>query len=107
MEHTFDELKKKTVAQLREIAKGNDHDALHGYTTMHKEQLVLAVCQALGLEDHEHHEVLGIDKSAIKAKIRELKVARAAALTEHDRAALKATRRNIHSLKRKLRRATV
>ena len=30
MEHTFDELSKKTVAQLREIGDSLDHDKVHG-----------------------------------------------------------------------------
>ena len=64
MEHTFDELRKKTVVQLREIAKDIDHDAVHGYTTMHKEELLPALCTALGVEAHEHHEVVGIDKDS-------------------------------------------
>ncbi len=68
-EHTFEELHQMTVAQLKEIAKGIEHDALHGYATMHKDQLVPALCEALGIEAHAHHEVMGIDTSAIKARI--------------------------------------
>ena len=50
MAHTYEELKKQTVAQLKELAKENDHEALHGYSTMHKEDLVLALCKALGVD---------------------------------------------------------
>lgn len=107
MEHTFEELSKKTVAQLKEIAKENKHEALHGYTTMHKEQLVLAVCKALGVDAHEHHAVVGINKSQIKAQIQELKSERNAALDAKDHTQLKIIRRKIHRLKRKIRRATV
>ena len=67
MAHTYEELKKQTVAQLRELAKGSDHEAIHGYSTMHKEDLVLALCKAFGVETHEHHEVVGVDKAKIKA----------------------------------------
>jgi DNA-binding IclR family transcriptional regulator len=107
MTHTWEELQKMTVTKLRTIAKELEHDQLHGYRTMHKEQLVPALCHALGIEDHAHHEIVGIDKATVKARIRELKVQRDAALEAHDSAELKRVRRKIHHLKRKLHRATV
>ncbi|MEW5977277.1 MAG: Rho termination factor N-terminal domain-containing protein [Acidobacteriota bacterium] len=107
MEHTFDELKKKTVAELREIAKGIEHDAVQGYTQLHKDDLVKAICTALNLEMHLHHNVVGINKSDIKSKIRELKKQREAALTAHDHPQLKSVRREIHHLKRQIKKATV
>lgn len=107
MAHTYDELHGMTVAELKEIAKDIEHDALHGYTTMHKDHLVPALCQALGIEAHVHHEVVGIDKAAVKAKIRELKVQRNAAIEAHDHKQLKVIRRRIHHLKRKMHKATV
>ena len=73
MAYTYDELHKKTVAQLREIAKGEDHEALRGYSTMHKAELLHALCQVFGVDEHVHHDVVGVDKSRIKATIRELK----------------------------------
>ena len=107
MAQTYEELAKNTVAQLREIAKALDHEAVRGYTTMHKHELVLALCKALGLEDHVHHEVLGVDKAGIKAKIRELKKQRDAALETHDSRQLKIVRRRIKRLKRQIHKATV
>ena len=107
MEHTFEELQKKKVADLREIAEGIEHDVLHGYTTMHKDQLLKALCTALGIEGHEHHDVVGVDKRAIKQQIRELKAKRHAALQAHNHAELKLVRRKLHRLKRKIRAATV
>ena len=108
VEHTYDSLKGKTVAQMREIAEGlGDHDALHGYTTMHKEELLVALCTALGVEAHEHHEVVGIDKAAVKAKIRDLKQQRTALIEAGDAKQLKIVRRRIRSLKRKIHKATV
>ncbi len=107
MAHTFEELKQKTVAQLKEIAKGTEHDALKGYTTMHKDKLLNAVCTALGIDMHVNHEVKGIDKSAVKLKIGALKKERDKALETHDHKQLKAVRKQIKRLKIKLRRAQV
>jgi hypothetical protein len=106
MAHTYEELKHKTVADLREIAKGIDHEAVQGYTQMNKDHLLVALSKALGLQ-HEHHDVVGVDKSDIKAKIRELKTQRAAAIAAHDHAQLKVVRRTIHRLKRRIHKATV
>ncbi len=107
MSHTFEELSAKTVAELREIANEIEHEAVKGYSSMHKEDLLKGVCIALGLEDHVHHDVVGVDKGAIKSKIKALKVERQAALEAHDHAKLKLMRRKIHRLKRNLRRHTV
>jgi DNA-binding IclR family transcriptional regulator len=106
MAHTIEELKHKTVADLRELAKGIEHDAVQGYTQMNKEHLIIALAKALGIQ-HEHHDVVGVDKAAIKARIRELKTKREAALAAHDHAQLKIVRRNIHRLKRQIHKATV
>jgi hypothetical protein len=48
--------------------------------------------------------VVGIDKPALKARIRELKKERAAALDAHDHARLKNVRRQIHRINRDIRR---
>ena len=106
MAYTFEELKHKTLAELRDIAKGDDKEIVQGYTQMNKEHLLGALAKALGIQ-HEHHSVVGIDKSGIKARIRELKTQRAAALDAHDRAQLKVVRRTIHRLKRRIHKATV
>ncbi len=106
MAFTFEELKHKTVAELREIAKGIEHDVVQGYTQLNKEHLLVAIARALGIQ-HEHHAVVGVDKGAIKARIRDLKSKRAVALESHNHAELKSLRRNIHRLKRQIRKATV
>jgi len=106
MEYTFEQLKHKTVAELREIAKDNEHEALQGYTQLNKEHLLVALSKALGIK-HEHHEVVGVDKASIKARIREMKKKRDEALLTHDRAQLKSARRTIHRLKRQIHKATV
>jgi len=106
MDYTYEQLKHKTVAELREIAKGNEHEALQGYTQLNKEHLLVALSKALGIK-HEHHEVVGVDKGSIKARIREMKQQRDAAIAAHDRAKLKVARRTIHRLKRQIHKATV
>lgn len=107
MTHTYEGLQARTVVQLREIAGEIEHDALAGYTTMHKDHLLRALCEALGIEAHVHHEVVGIDKSKMKAKIRALKEQRQEALQSGDRSELKRIRGRIKKLKRTMRRATV
>lgn len=107
MAYTYEELSKKTIAELREIAAGVEHEAVKGHTQMHKEQILLALCQALGIDAHAHHKVVGLDKSKVKTQIRALKAKRAAALGSHNAAELKRLRYNIKKLKHKIRRATV
>jgi DNA polymerase/3'-5' exonuclease PolX len=107
MAHTYEELKIKTVIELREIAAGIEHEALQGYTQLNKEHLLVALCKALNLEMHAHHEVRGLNKSEVKAQIRELKKKRDEALAAHDHTRLKDVRRQIHHLKRQIHRATV
>ena len=106
MAYTYEQLKHMTLADLREIAKGSEHEAVQGYTQMNKEHLVGALAKALGIQ-HTHHDVVGIDKASIKARIRQLKTQRAAAIEAHDHAQLKTVRRTIHRLKRQIYKATV
>jgi hypothetical protein len=103
MAYTYHELKEKTVQDLREIAKGLSHEAVQGYSQMNKDHLLPALCKALGVETHEHLAVKGIDKPAIKAKMRDLKVKKNAALEAHDHAGLKSLRRQLHQLNRQIR----
>jgi hypothetical protein len=107
MAYTHHELKHKTLAELRDIAKDIEHEAVQGYTQLNKEHLVVAICKALNIDIHEHHDVVGIDKAAIKTRIKALKTKRDAALAAHDHAQLKHTRRSIHRLKRQIHKATV
>lgn len=103
MAYTYHELKEKTVQELRDIAKNVQHDAVQGYSQMNKEHLLPALCKALGIDTHEHHVVVGIDKPAIKAKMRELKKQRDQAVEAHDGDALKSIRRQMHHLNRQIR----
>ncbi len=106
MSYTYHDLKGKTVAELREIAKGIDDEAVKGYTQLNKDHLLVALCQALKIPAHEHHAAGGYDKPAIKAKMRALRQKRAEAIEAGDRTALKALRRQIHALNHDIRRHT-
>jgi hypothetical protein len=99
MAHTYDELKGMTVAELREIAK----DTISGSSQMNKDHLLPALCAALGIETHAHHDVVGIDKGSVKAQLRELRTQRERALDTHDLARLKSIRRQMHHLNRQIR----
>ena len=103
MAHTYEELKPKTIEQLREIAKGLDNEAVKGFSQMNKDHLLPALCKALGIDAHAHHHAEGIDKVAIKTKMKELKQQRAAALQAHDPERLKNVRRHLHHLNRQIR----
>ena len=103
MAYTFHELKLKTIQELREIAKDVQHEAVQGYSQMNKDHLLPALCKALGIDTHEHLAVVGIDKPAIKSKIRELQKKRDAAREAHDHQSLKNLRRQIHGLNRQIR----
>ena len=104
MAMTYEELHKKTVAELREIAKGIEHEAVQGYTQMNKEHLLPAICKALGIDTHAHHHLAsGFDKAAIKLRMRKLKKDRDAAIAAHDSAKLRQVRRELHSMNHRIR----
>jgi hypothetical protein len=103
MAHDYDELKARTLAELRDLAKGIEHEAVQGYSQMNKDRLLPALCKALGIDTHHHQEVVGVDKAAIKARIRDLKKQRETALESSDHGALMNIRRHIHHLNHQLR----
>ncbi len=107
MAYTFPELKSKALTELREIAAGITHDAVQGYTQLNKDHLLVAICTALNIDMHAHHEIKGIDKVAVKARIQDWKKKRDEALAAHDRKALKIAMHQIHQLKRTMRKAMV
>ena len=107
MTYTFKELKKKTATELKEIAAGIEHEAVQGYTQLNKEHLIEAICKALNIDMYEHHHAVGVDKTGIKTRIKELKNERDKALKAHDSRKLKEVRKEIKKLKNKLRRAMV
>jgi DNA polymerase III epsilon subunit-like protein len=101
--HSYEELKSKTVAELRELAAGLDHEAVKGYTQLNKDHLLPALCKALGIEAHEHHAATDAEKNLIKAQMREIKVAAAKARDTGDYDALHRLRRQYHGLNHALR----
>ncbi|MEJ2244714.1 MAG: hypothetical protein P8Y80_01315 [Acidobacteriota bacterium] len=107
MEYTYDQLKGMTVAQMREIASGLEDEAIKGYTQLNKEHLLEALCKALNIDTHTRHKskVAGKDKAKIKVQMKALKFKRDEALEAHDHAQLKKVRRELHQLKRTLRKA--
>ena len=107
MPHTFEELKKKTVAELRNIAGEMEHEAVQGYTQMNKEHLLKAICTALDIDMYEHHVARDAHKTEIKGQIKDLKKKRDVAMAAHKKDELRLIRRKIHHLKRVLRRAAV
>ncbi len=107
MAFTYHELKEKNITQLRDIAKDLKHEAVQGYTQLNKEHLLVAVCTALNVPLHEHHDAAGIDKAAIKAKQRAHKTDREAAVAAGDHEKLKAVRRNLHGLNRQIKKHLV
>ena len=105
MPYTYDQLKGMTVAQLREIAAGIQHEAVQGYTQLNKEHLLTALAKALNLDTHTRHKLGGIDKAGVKAQMHDLRKKRDAALESHDHVQLKAVRRQLHALRRSLRKS--
>lgn len=107
MEYTYKDIKKKTAAELKEMAKGIEHEAVQGYSQMNKDHLIEAICKALNIDTFEHHKAVGIDKGAIKGKIKELKKERDMSIEKKDYKQLREVRLEIKKLKNKLRRAMV
>jgi hypothetical protein len=103
MAHSYEDLKKKSLAELRDIAKDLQHEAVQGYTQLNKDHLLPAVCKALGIDMHLHHGAHAASLGGVRHRMKELKVKRQAAVEAHDHAALKAIRREYHRLNHRLR----
>jgi hypothetical protein len=70
---------------------------------MNKAHLLPVLCKALGIDTIVHHHAEGIDKVAIKARMRELTAKRESALETHDHALLKVIRRELHHCNRQIK----
>ncbi len=107
MAQTYEQLAKKSVADLRAIAKDLEHEAVKGCHQMANSDLEKADCTAQDIAIPPHRQGPDLDRKAIKGKIQELKGKRQAALEAKDATQLARARRRIQRLKRKLRAATV
>ncbi len=96
------QIAKLKISDLREKAK--NIPGVDAVTGLQKEELVAIVAASLGVEK-PHLVIEGVDKPAIKAEIRALKVKREEAIKAGDHKELKRVRRAIHKRKRALRRA--
>jgi hypothetical protein len=104
MAMTYHDLKLKTIADLRELAKGvENHDAVQGYSQMNKEHLLPALCKAFGIDAREHHVAHGAEKLSARARMHELKKKREEAIAAGDHDLLKTIRREYHHWNHKLR----
>ena len=103
MAHTYESLKKMTLAQLRDVAKDIQHDAVQGFTQMNKDHLLPALCNALGIDAHEHHAAHSDVKFVTRARMRDLRTKRDEAERAGDHAALHLIRREYHHLNHRLR----
>ena len=94
------ELQKKKVAELREMAHEEGHKGTSGLI---KDQLVEWLADKLNIE--KPHKVVDDtqEKAQLKARIRELKTIRQEALLAKNKEELKKARRQIHRLKRTIR----
>ncbi len=106
MAYRYEQLSTMTAVELRAIAMESGHEELKGVSTMHKEKLLPLMCRVLKIEI-PHHHVEGIDKTAVKQQIRQLKAQRDEALRQKNKAKLKEVREQIHRLKRELRKHLV
>jgi DNA-binding IclR family transcriptional regulator len=103
MAMTYEDLKKKTVAELRDMAKSLTHEAVQGHTQMNKEHLLPALCKALGIEHTHHHVEAGFDKSQIKARMKMLRAERGKALEAHNSTKLRVVRTELRALNHRIR----
>lgn len=94
-------LEKLKVDEIREMAK---EKGVEGTSGLRKDQLVEIVAKELGIEK-PHLVVEGTGKLAIKARIRRLKSEVTSAVQEKDRATARRKRRQVHRLKRRIRKA--
>ncbi len=104
----YDRMHKLTVTKLREEAMEKFHDQLKGTHGMHKEELLAAICELMGIHiEVEHHKAkpaAKISDEELKTRMKKLKTQRVEALDAKDKVQLIQTRKKIKKLKRSLRR---
>jgi hypothetical protein len=96
-------LEKMTVKDLKEVAKAiPEITGVHG---MKKDELIVAIKEAKGIEDKPVKKKADASLSQLKTKIKQLKAQRQAALEASDKKMATIYRRQISRLKKKTRRA--
>jgi len=97
------ELEKMTVVKLRELAM--THDKITGVHGKNKAQLLDELADVLGIEKPHAHYTRKVvrTKGELKHRIRELKQKRDALIQARDSKALHDVRREMHHLKRLIR----
>jgi hypothetical protein len=96
------DLEKMTVVKLREEAHEKGIKSVHG---KNKPELIKQLAEVLGIEA-PHQELTGEivhTKSELKHQIRELKSKRDELIAAKDRKGIKQVRRQMHGLKRKIK----
>jgi len=98
------ELEKMTVTKLREEALKHP-DQLKGVHARSKAQLMNELAAVLGIQKPQvsFAEKVVHTKDSLKQRIRELKAQRDRLIEEHNSGELKTVRRQIHHLKREIR----
>ena len=104
MTHTYEELKKKTIAELRRSPRRSTRGRA-GLHAAEQGTPVPAVCKALGIDTHAHHAAALAEKAAVKAKMREINAKKATAVESGDHELLRQLRRQYHRLNHTLRTA--
>ena len=99
---TLQELKKMTVAKLREEAM--KYPDVVGASSMKKDDLVALLCEKLGIATEEKKATVPATKLTIKQQIKELKHLKQEAIAKKDKAAVLLCRQKIRTQKRHLRR---
>ena len=99
----YHDIQKTRVTDLRVMAKEHLPD-VKGLSGLKKEDLVNMLAEKLGIEQPHKHVAAGMGKRVIKAKIRELKKERVAAMEAGQVEDLRRVRKEIHRRKRRLRR---
>ena len=100
-QYTYKQLRDMKVTKLREIAQGIQSPELEGYSTMHKDHLLPALCKLLNVPTH--HIAHGEAKAKVKAVIHKMEARRDEALKAKNYKGAAVARRQIHVLKHKLR----
>ena len=100
----INDLEKMTVTKLREEA-GKFED-VKGVSGMKKDQLIDIMCEKLDIH-RPGKQVVGIDKSVLKSRMRALQVRKTQAAAEHNHEELADLRKRIKTYKRSIRKHTV